>query len=177
MKITTREGHWDCAEIVSRESFGYGTYRFWLESTVDDLDSRVVLGMFTWSDAADYNHREIDIEISRWGRAVNKNAQVVIQPYSRSKNIARFQIPSGLGTSTHMFSWGPTSVFCQSLKGFNTVAGDTSSVIQQHTFTEGVPVAGGENARVNLWLFGGQPPTDGNNTEIIISKFEFRPMN
>jgi hypothetical protein len=175
LKITQRDGQWHCAEIVSTRSLGYGTYSFYLDSTVDHLDPQVVLGMFTWNDAPDYNHREIDIEVSRWGRAENQNAQFVIQPYTRSQNILRFQIPPGLPASLHSFTWEPGKVFCQSMKSPNSLPRDGSSVIQQHTFTEGVPQAGGENARINLWLLAGRPPADGKETEVIINKFEFVP--
>src|SRR5437870_9597705 len=58
-------------------SFGFGTYRFRLDSPVDDIDPNAVVGLFTWSDRPDFNHREIDIEISRWGEPGNPNAQFV----------------------------------------------------------------------------------------------------
>lgn len=175
LKITQRDGHWHCAEIVSTQSLGYGTYSFHLDSTVDYLDPQVVLGMFTWNDAPDYNHREIDIEVSRWGRADNQNAQFVVQPYTRSQNIVRFQIPSGLSASWHSFTWQPGNVFCQSMKSSNSLSPQASSVIQEHTFTQGTPQAGGENARINLWLLAGRPPVDGKDSEVIINKFEFAP--
>lgn len=176
LKITQRDGQWYCPEVVSTRSFGYGTYRFYLDTAVDNLDPQVVLGMFTWNDARDYEHREIDIEISRWGRVDNKNGQFVVQPYARSQNIVRFQISTNLSASTHLFTWKPTSVFCQSIKGSATAPPESSSIIQQHTFTEGIPQAGGENARINLWLFGGRVPANNKEAEVIISKFEFVPL-
>lgn len=175
LKITQRDGQWHCAEIVSTRSLGYGTYSFYLDPTVDHLDPQVVLGMFTWNDAPDFAHREIDIEVSRWGRADNQNAQFVIQPYTRSQNIVRFQIPSGLSASWHSFTWQPGSVFCQSRTSSNSLPPEAGSIIQQHTFTQGVPQAGGENARINLWLLAGRAPADGKETEVIVNKFEFVP--
>ncbi|MGA9996376.1 MAG: glycoside hydrolase family 16 protein [Pyrinomonadaceae bacterium] len=173
LRITQHQGRWYCAEVISTRSFGYGTYRFYLDTMADSLDPQVVLGMFTWNNAPAYNHREIDIEVSRWGQANNKNGQFVVQPYTRSQNIARFQIPSGLQASTHFFTWKPDSVFCQSMKGSYRDAPEPFTIIQQHTFTEGIPQAGEENARINLWLLAGHPPADGKEEEIIISKFEF----
>src|SRR5258708_3441244 len=64
--ITQPNGRWYCAEVISIRSFGYGTYRFYLDTNLDNLDPQIVLGMFTWNDAPAYNHREIDIEVSRW---------------------------------------------------------------------------------------------------------------
>lgn len=173
LRVTQRDGRWLCAEIISTQSFGYGTYRFYLDGAVDDLDPQVILGMFTWNDDPAYNHREIDIEVSRWGRPDNENGQFVIQPYQRSGNVTRFRIPDGVRSSTHSFAWGPNRVLCRSLKGHDPDASDPGLLIHHHAFAEGVPRAGGENARINLWLLAGRPPADGKEAEIVISKFEF----
>ena len=173
LRIAQRvDGQWDCAEVISQRRFGYGTYRFYLEA-VDGLDEMMVLGLFTWSDNPAFNHREIDIEVSKWGQADNKNGQFVVQPYTR--NIVRFDIPTGLKASTHSFTWEPSKVFFQSLKGHDASAVATENIIYQHTFTQGIPQAGGENARVNFWLV--RPPKDGRETEVIINKFEFIPLS
>lgn len=172
LHITRRDGRWYCAEVISTRSFGYGTYRFYLDTVVDNLDPQVVLGMFTWNDDPAYNHREIDIEVSRWGQADNKNGQFVVQPYTIPQNIVRFQIPSGLEATTHLFTWKADNVFYQSLKGHDAAPSDSSLVIQEHNFTRGIPRAGGENARINFWLMVGRPPAHAQE-EIIISKFEF----
>jgi len=38
-----------------------------------------------------------------------------------------------------------------------------------------VPRPGGENVRLNLWLSGGAPPTDGQEVEVIADSFAFAP--
>jgi hypothetical protein len=176
LRITKRDGRWYCAEVISTRSFGYGTYKFYLDANLDNLDPRVVLGLFTWSDDAAYSHREIDVEISRWGDVDNKNAQFVVQPYTRPINIVRFQIPQGVAKTVHSFLWKQDSVFCQSLKGFVGSAAEGNSIIQQHTFSQGIPAPGNENARINLWLTTEESTADGKQAEIIISKFEFVPL-
>ena len=168
LRITEREGRWFCAEVISSSSFGYGTYRFYLNTKAESVDPQAVLGMFTWNDDPAYEHREIDIEISRWGSANNQNAQFVVQPYTRPQNIIRFQMPPALSPSVHSFSWKPDNVHFQSTA--NQV------VIQQHTFAKDIPRAGGENARINLWLFASRPPTNGKPIEVVISRFEFTPL-
>ena len=173
LRITQRDGRWYCAEVISARSFGYGTYRFSVDTNFDNMDPRVVLGLFTWSDAPAYCHREIDVEISQWGNKDNKNGQFVVQPYTRPGSIVRFQIPPGLNASTHSFVWKPDSVFCQSLKGIQANQSGANFIIQEHTFIQGIPQAGGENTRINLWLMAGHPPTNRKEMEIIISKFEF----
>lgn len=176
LRITRRDNRWYCAEVISQQSFGYGTYRFYLDTRVDNLDPNIVLGLFTWSDDPAYSHREIDIECTKWGDANNNaNAQFVVQPYHPPGHLLRFQVPSGTNTSTHSFTWKQDSVFFQSLKGHDATTPEKSDVIKQWTYTQSIPKAGGENARMNLWLVAGRAPTDGKETEIIIKKFEFVP--
>jgi hypothetical protein len=174
LRITKRDGRWYCAEIISTRSFGYGTYRFHVAS-VDYMDPQIVLGMFTWSDDPAYSHREIDVEISRWGDAHNKNAQFVVQPYVNPKNIVRFQVSRGLDRTTHLFDWRESSVFFQSAKGSEPHSRDLGTTIEQHTFQSGIPKAGGENARINFWLINGLGPQDLKTAEIIVDRFEFSP--
>jgi hypothetical protein len=175
LRITQRAGRWYCAEVISVRSFGYGTYRFYLDSNVDDIDPMIVAGLFTWSDDKAYHHRELDVEISRWGKTDNNNGQFVVQPYTNPPNISRFQIPPGVNATTHSFVWKAESVFFQSLRSLNADSFTNGSIIQQHTFTQDIPKPGDENVRINLWLFSGHAPTDGNEAEIIVSKFEFLP--
>jgi hypothetical protein len=173
LRITRREGGWSCAEIISKKSFGYGTYRFYLDTPVESLDPQVVLGMFTWSDDPAYRHREIDIEISRWGRANNENGQFVVQPYTRPQNIVRFQIPNGLSATTHIFTWKPDKVVFQDFGGKFNGSNGPRSLIRERTFTQDIPMAGDEKTRINLWLWAGKAPMNDEQVEVIISKFEF----
>lgn len=175
LRITKRQGRWYCAEVISTRSFGYGMYKFRVGSQVDDLDPQVVLGMFTWSDDRAFSHREIDIEISKWGDIHNKNAQFVVQPYTNAANIFRFEIPPALSRTTHYFDWRSDRIIFQSLKAPDRDLADRGAIIQQKEFAAGIPKAGGENARINLWLVNGGQPLHGKSVEIIIDKFEFFP--
>jgi len=175
LRITHHDNRWYCAEVISQRSFGYGTYRFYLDTPVDNLDPNIVLGLFTWSDEPAYSHREIDIECTRWGNANDTtNAQFVVQPYNPPGHLLRFQIPHETNT-THSFTWKQDSIFFQSLKGHDVTTTEKSDVIKQWTYTQSIPKAGGENARINLWLVAGGAPKDGKEAEIIIKKFEFLP--
>lgn len=179
LRITHRGGRWHCAEVILSRSLGYGTYTFYLATEPEQIAvaSYAVLGMFTWSDASDFNHREIDCEISPWGEQGNQLGQFVIQPYTLRQNRVRFYIPPKLPLTTYSFTWRPDSVFCQSLQGHVAKTASARRVIYQHTFTENIPPAGGEaQARINLWLMPGQPPADGKELEVIISKFSFKPL-
>ena len=169
LKITYRNGRWECAEIASAASLGYGKYEFKLASPVNAkaLDPNVVLGLFTWSDDPAYHNREIDIEFSRWGIAgLRKSGSHTVQPWETTGNQRTFRQPS-VTSSTHSFTWRPTSV------DFRNSSRSTAN----WTYSgPDVPLSGGDHARMNLWLFQGKPPRNGKQVEIIIERFTFTPL-
>jgi hypothetical protein len=176
LRITQDEGRWRCAEVVSTRSFGLGTYQFTIDSGIDDMDPNVVLGLFTWSDARAYHHRELDVEISRWGDPANANAQFVVQPYRRKENTVRFSLLPGQGPTSHAFTWTLDRVVFQSWAGAGHTQPADSTRLHQHTFTQGIPKPGGENARMNLWLVEGKPPRNGKAVEVACGRFAFKPL-
>ena len=195
--ITNASGPWTCAQVVSQQVTGYGTYTFQLRTPVDNLDPSVVLGLFTWSDDPAYldsspwvnnpggmipSHSELDIEFSKWGNAANaNNAQYTVQPYTNTacNNPFDFAIPAGLATSTQRITWMPGSVAFETL-------GPTGTIIQKWTYTCPVPapsdngswpgaVPDPQGARMNLWLFNSAPPASGQPVEVVVGKFTFTP--
>ena len=175
LKIVNRDGKWYCSEVYTTESLGYGKYIFYVSSRVDQLDKNVVAGLFTWDGAApEYNYREIDIEFSKWGQAINDNAQYVVQPWDQPENMERFNMELNGNNSTHIFDWNIGSIFFQSLYDHFSLPLDDSYVIKSWVYTgDDIPPAGEENVRINLWLNNGEPPSDGQETEVIIKKFEY----
>ncbi len=162
-------GAWTSAEIIGPRTYGYGTYTFTLASNVGALDPNVVLGLFTWSDRARFAHREIDIELARWGNAADAtNAQYVIQPHDGAGHLARFTQPA-MDHSVHQFTWGPGRIDWQG-------TGGTGSPIASYSYAgSDVPPSGDERVRLNLWLFQGAAPIDGQPVEVIIESFAFTP--
>jgi Glycosyl hydrolases family 16 len=171
LAITQVGGQWQSAEVISQASFGYGSYRFTIDTPLDALDANVVLGLFTWSDQRAYHHREIDIEFARWGNPANPfNAQYTVQPYTTNGNQRAWNVQPGYtSATTHSFRWTRNSVDFTS-----TTLGNT---LQQWSYTRrnGIPRPGGENARLNLWLFNGAAPLNGQPVEIVVSGFVFTP--
>ncbi|HKI69443.1 MAG TPA: glycoside hydrolase family 16 protein, partial [Verrucomicrobiae bacterium] len=110
LRITHRSNEWQCAEIVSARTFGYGSYRFELGSRVDNLDTNIVLGMFTWSDDPAYAYREIDVECARGFTTDTNNSQFTVQPYNLTGHYSRYRVPAGVADSTHLFNWQSNSV-------------------------------------------------------------------
>jgi hypothetical protein len=161
MEIAFRNGRWTTAEIIGPH-LGYGTYTFSIESDVTNLDSWAVLGLFTWSDRARFNNREIDIEVADWGDpATEGNAQVVVQPWDAAGHLKRYTIADS-GPTVHSFVWQPDRV-------------DFSSARTTWAYTgSGIPPSQDERIRINLWLFQGHAPTSA--VTVRFDSFTFMPL-
>jgi len=164
LAITDSEDRWNCAEVITTQSLGSGRYTFELDSDVSDLDPNVVLGLFTWSDDPAYNHREMDIEFSRWANAGDPtNGQYVVQPYDRIGNLQRIVQPP-VASSAHSFDWQPDALTFRS----------STAMPSSWTYAGADrPQPGSEHVRINLWLYRGAPPTNGPSVEIIVKSFIF----
>jgi hypothetical protein len=176
LRIANRTNQWQCAELISARTFGYGGYRFELASSVDAINLNVILGLFTWSDDPAFTDREIDIECSRWGNTVDpNNAQFVVQPYNLSGHLARYATPAGDTNSTHLFNWQTNGVTFQSQQGNFLANPPPAKITTNWTYSLDTPVTGDENMRINLWLMNGLAPTDHNEQEFVIKSFRFVP--
>ena len=165
LRITYRDGQWYSAEVVNQKSFGFGTYRFFINSSISEMDPNAVLGMFTWSDDPAFAHRELDVEISQWGKRDDKDAQFVVQPWDRIGHLIRFTMPP-TPSSLHSFAWNSRAVVFESRAA-------NGEMLHQHIFSDGIPQAGTENARINLWLMNGGAPMDGKPIEVVLDRFQF----
>jgi hypothetical protein len=167
LRITQQAGKWYTAEVVSSDAFEYGTYIFTVESRVDDLNENVVLGLFTWDpDACETHYNEIDLEVWR-ELGDGSNFQFVVAPFQTCGRL-RFALPAAENL-THLFEWQPDRIRFRSLQG--------RKVIQSWDFTDTacIPVPVNGNARINLWLKNGSPPADGQEVEVVITRFLFIP--
>ena len=171
LRIARGSGEWTCAEVVLTRSLGYGSYRFVVDDT-SELDPAAVFGMFTWDDfGSEQNHRELDIEVSRWGDPASKNAQYVVQPYYVPANVVRFDVPAGV--VTHTLRWEPGRAVFRTFNGSGADPGSTST--REHVFTSGVPLPGGETIRINLYAFDNKTNPLRSPAEVVIEKFEYLP--
>ena len=177
LKITYTNNTWQCAEIISDRSFGFGQYRFSVSAPVNNLDPNAVLGLFTYSDDAAYNDREIDMELSRWDYAFGSNdvEDYAIAPYGNGQTL-RFPLPANTTNSTHSFIWQTNSVTFQTVRGDFASPPAVSNILESWNCPTGIPPAGGEQVHINLWLDNGSPPVNGQPVEVILSQFEFVPL-
>lgn len=161
LRVTRRGDQWLGSEVTLSRSLGYGTYRF----VVRDIARLEPAAVFIAGPSA-----KMAIELSRWGRPEDKNAQYVIAPYSVPANTFRFAAPSG--ALTHWLEWQPDRVT------FRTVPGRSSRIsgaIAEHVFSSGVRAPGNEGVSLNLYV------TDDSHVplklpfEVVVERFEFLP--
>jgi hypothetical protein len=175
LRIARQSGNWTCAEVRLTRSLGYGSYRFVVRDT-SQLEPAVVFGIFTWDGAqASQNHREVDIEVSRYGEPGNKNTRYVVQPYYVPANVERFMSPPGV--LTHSFRWAPGQVMFRTDRGSESdgPVNDLSQPVWQHTFTSGVPSPGAECLHLVLYDSRSTKFPLQNEAEVVIEKFQFLP--
>ncbi|HVU28259.1 MAG TPA: hypothetical protein VHG71_11065 [Verrucomicrobiae bacterium] len=177
LQITHTNGAWECVELFSDESFGYGQYRCTLNANISNLDANVIFSMFTWSDDTDYNDREIDMEVSRWDYAFGSNnvEDYAISPYNNGQTL-RFGLPPNVTNSTHIFTWTPSNVIFQTMNGNYSSSPAPSNILESWTCTaQPIPPQGGENVLLILWLYHGNPPLSGQPVQVTLSDFKFVP--
>jgi hypothetical protein len=168
---------WYCSELISNNSWGYGTYVFTIQSPVDLLDENIILGLFTWdTHAPQYHYREIDFEFGKWGDPASENAQFVIQPWDTPGNRYRFDVGT-CKTTTHVLRWQSNGIYFMSYYGDFTLAPSPESIIATWLYTgSSNPPPGGENIRMNLWLIphnGANYPANGQDAEVVITDFRY----
>ena len=170
LKLAKRDGRWTSAEVILKRGLGHGTYSFTVRD-VSDLDPAAAVGLLTWDvQGVDQNHREMDVEISRWGDAKIPNAQYVVQPFYVPANVARFTAPPG--TLTHSFRWEPGRVVFTTVLGARAGAG---TQVASHEFVSGIPTPGGEHVRMNLYYFRYSPVPPQSDVEVVIERFLYVP--
>lgn len=174
LKITCSNGVWYCPEIESTQALGYGTYTFHTKSAIDNLDKNVVLGLFTYKD----DSHEVDIEYAKWGSDNQPNTGFTVQPkpYIQDYNTKSFNTILTGAESTHIFTWRNNSVYFQTIQGnYNINTAPNENIIaawQSQVSCDSI----GAVVIINLWLFHGNAPSNGQLVEVVITGFEFNPL-
>jgi len=180
LKISQRDGKWSCAEITMRQRLGFGGYQFQLMGRIDRFDDNVVLGLFNYptGDVGPDATHEIDIEFARWGDAKNPMGNYTVWPVEKTLKQVSKPFPFILinDSSTHRFTWSSNHVQFRSMRGHREDGGEELShwvysptESSRHISQQPMPV------HINLWLFKGRPPKDGQEVEVIIQGFKFTP--
>lgn len=172
------QGRYYCAEVETQASdFGYGTYRFVIDTPLEKLDPMAVVGMFTYNDNIPYSEgsQEIDVELSRWGQPslTANNSQYVVQPWRQANHILRFPAPTQADALTYEFTWKPTGVVFKLRNG----AAPNSPVLKKwKTAPPGVGAPqSGTRVHLNMWLYRGEAPYNKFSQEVIFQDFTYTP--
>jgi hypothetical protein len=162
LRISRRGDQWTCAEVTLTRGLGYGSYRF----VVRDISQLEPAAVFTVGPSA-----KMAIEMSRWGRPEDKNAQYVITPYTVPANTVRFDVPGGV--VTHWMNWEQGRVTFRSFRG--EARGTGRNAVAEHVFTSGVKAPGNEGVSLNLYVYESQGLSLKHPVEVIVENFEFLP--
>jgi hypothetical protein len=172
LQITKKSGRWNCAEMVLNRNLGYGSYIMTVRET-SHLEPAAVLSMTTWDEwGGDQNYREMDVEISRWGDAGNRNnAQFVVQPFYIPGNVFRFYTPPGV--LTHLVHWESGRASFKTFRGRSAGAG--AQVLTEHEFTSGIPSPGQAKLHLIFYVTASGTSALQKDAEVVIEKFEYLP--
>jgi len=178
LKIACREGRWSCAEVTLRERLGFGRYQFQTTGRIDRLDDNVVLGLCNYptGDVGPDATHEIDIEFARWGRAANPIGNFTVWPTEQGlKHVTHpFVFVFSGDAATHRFDWSRSRIVFESLNGHHD---DQSQALAAWTYSPEEPArhisARPMPVHINLWLFQGRAPKDGQEVEVTIRDFKF----
>jgi hypothetical protein len=172
LQIKKKSGRWSCAEMALNRSLGYGTYEVTVRDT-SHLEPAAVFSMITFDEwGGDQNYREMDVEVSRWGDATNKNnTQYVIQPFYIPGNVFAFAAPSG--TLTHLMRWESGRASFKTFRGTSVGAG--APVVSEREFTSGVPSPSQAKIYLIFYVIASDKNPLQKESEVVIEKFEYLP--
>lgn len=166
------DGVWSATEVISTQSFGYGEYRWKINTNVENFDKNVVLGLFTYED----DTREIDIEFAKWAEENNSLGNFTKQgtPFVTDT----FDVDLNGDFSTHLFTWAPGYIEWASIHGHTDDDALPGFTIGEYRYDgSGIPPdTADDRVHMNLWGFRGMAPSDGQSVEVIISDFDFIPL-
>jgi hypothetical protein len=187
LAVTNVGGTWYCAEVWTNATFPFGTFQWQVKTAVDALDPNVVLGLFLYGPPAlgpDGTH-EIDIEYSRFGSAATDNGRWTVWPdeLATPPVLGRVTFPLALGadpTSTSRFTWSPARVAYGTLAGYQPPDSSTG-LSNSWTYAPDDPGTSISQSpmpvHMNLWLYNGAPPTNGQGVEVVIHDFSSPPAS
>jgi hypothetical protein len=179
LKIRRVGSTWYCAEIRTSLPTRYGMQRFYAVGRLDQLDQNVIFSPFLYVN----DDREIDIEFSNWSTFAPSSCfpsgapagreQYVLQPcpYVQGSTLDRFPFSLSGTYSTHYINWTSSLVTFKSIHGHYQEPPNPNFLIRQFTYSGSRNLTESEFPRIhiNVWLVGGQPPSNGQEVEIIIA--------
>jgi hypothetical protein len=181
MKLQRISGVWHCPFIEGTGPLGFGDYRWYTATKLEQLDSNLVVGLFTYAQEPQFytNQNEVDFEVSHAFPGTQTNCLVyTIQPYTIPGNSYSHPLETTNELQTHRFIWRPDRVDWQSYYGHTPEpAGDDVFIAAWRFAGRGIPIETNEVAYMNLWLFYTNAPRDTQYVEMIVRDFSFTPFD
>lgn len=179
LRLDRINGVWTSAEVYTTEVMGYGRFEFEVATPLHALDPNVVFGMFTYPGGAQDGLHEIDVEFARLGAAGTGASNLIYGAYSsvaprgtRRQCTQRWDVSTA--ASVHRFLWSPTDVTFQSFAAtsiFSTTIPDRAwRLVPSGTFQIS---SGTWPLYLNLWLYLGKAPTNGQPVEVVIRRVTY----
>lgn len=198
LNIVNHSGKWYSTEVISEETMGYGVYTWVVDANLEQIDQNAVLGLFTWDNNTFQSqaNSEVDVEVARWGDPNEQDILLYsVQPVwfgahypERSQKI---NTPAGSlnGVTAHRLIWTDSLVTWYSWEEYadgpnqiGTWSFDLSNPARvkqeggQSSNPVIIPAPGSTtHARMNLWLFNGAAPANGQDYEVVIRLFSYEP--
>jgi hypothetical protein len=181
LKLSHIGSEWHSVELNATRRLGFGTYSFDVTGAIDQLDPNVVLGLYTYppSDVGPDKTNEIDVEMARWGAAPNPNGNYTVWPVQAGlkQTYKTYEFKLSGVQSTHQFIWTSRGV------AFQSAPGSASDRMTPYASWNDQPAAPTQYIpqlpvplNINLWLFQGKPPANGQEVEIVITRFTYTPL-
>lgn len=183
LRIVDVNNAWYSSELsTTDQNFGYGTYRWVVDTPPGSLDPASVLGLFTYNGIHEPNapkskdphvgHLEADFEVTRWRSPLNRyDLQETVQPYWNPANIRRIPLPDHQSPLTFEFTWAPSGTTFVVRRG----AGATAPVLRR--WSAPVPIGTprpGTKVVLDFWNFHG-PPLSYQPQEVVVESFNYTP--
>jgi hypothetical protein len=139
---------------------------------ISRLEPAAELSFLTYDELnAEQHHREMDIELSRWGDPQNKSGDYVVQPSWFPENKVKFQPPAGnLNLSLQWRAESATFETTQAGRG-----APQHQTVSTKTFTSAIPTPGNESVNIEFCEFEHAKVPLQNGAEVVIEKFEYLP--
>jgi hypothetical protein len=172
LRMTYRNDKWYCPEVRLEKSLGYGRYYFYLDPLPQKLDKDIVIGLFLYDreDTSNF-HKEIDIEISTWGKDSSLNSQYVIQP--KEGEAHRFETDLNQGTK-HMIELRRKKIAFRSYYDGANLDDIPLELANYKVKPDYDYYTHNERVSMNVWLYHTSEPSNLKEFELIIAKFEFK---
>ncbi|MBN2165068.1 MAG: glycoside hydrolase family 16 protein [Marinilabiliaceae bacterium] len=176
LTITKKRKEYSCAEIFSSNTFGYGSYEFFIKKKLNLQDPGSVIGLFLYNENQPPFFNEIDIELSRWNGEIKENSQYAVHDDSIKPWINRFLTPTNKIYTIHKIHYYQNKIVFESFyckKHYSTPLLYQTALYKTNDIIKLLPSV---HIRMNLWLVNGTKLKKRNET-VTITKVKFTPFN